>query len=179
MWLLRVLGAVTETPHVYAEILPDLWPALDVLVTPDGIDHLEDALDILSYFTYYLPPPFPPKLWSYFEALHQAICGGSTPSRPLPDSLANGWAIDHLEQMLPLVANFIGRDPETFGAGRTENGVAYPECVVLMAQVCVQDTDEVRQRPGPVGGSVLQFNDRSLSDIKGFNVSGGGCLVYR
>lgn len=143
-WTGRVLGAVTETPHVYAEILPDLLPALDVLVTPDGIDHLEDALEILSYLTFYPKPPFPPKLWTYFDALFQAVCGGSTPSRPLPESLASGWAADHLEQMLPLLSNFIGRDPESFAAGRTETGIPYPECIVRMAQLCVQDNDEAR-----------------------------------
>lgn len=127
---------------MYAEILPDLLPALDALVTPDGIDHLEDALEILSYLTFYLKPPFPPKLWSFFDAAFQAVCGGSTPSRPLPEALASGWAADHLEQMVPLLANFIGRDPDSFAAGRTETGIPYPECVVRMAQLCVQDNDE-------------------------------------
>ncbi|KAL8273198.1 hypothetical protein Esti_002956 [Eimeria stiedai] len=146
--LKTVLGAVTGTPHVYDEILPDLLPTLDALITPEGVDHLEDALDILAYLTFYLKPPFPPKLWSYFDAMYQAVCGGSTPSRPLPEALADGWAADHLEQMLPVIANLLGRDPETFAAGKIETGLSYPECVVLMARLCVQDSEEVEACTG-------------------------------
>ncbi|KAL8432123.1 hypothetical protein ACSSS7_004827 [Eimeria intestinalis] len=146
--LKTVLGAVTETPHVYDEVLPDVLPALDALITPEGIDHLEDALDILAYLTFYLKPPFPPKLWSYFDAMYQAVCGGPTPSRPLPEALADGWAADHLEQMLPVISNLIGRDPDSFANGKTENGLSYPECVVLMARLCVQDSEEVEACTG-------------------------------
>lgn len=135
---------MTETPAVYGELLPDILPALDILFTFDAVDHLEDALEILAFFTYYLPPPFPPKLWAFFEALFQAVCGGSTPSRPLPDSLATGWARDHLELMLPVLANFIARDNESFVSGATENKLPYPECVLQMATTAVRETDEVR-----------------------------------
>ncbi|OEH76840.1 importin [Cyclospora cayetanensis] len=101
--LKTVLGAVTETPHVYSEILPDLLPALGVLVSPDAVDHFEDTLEILSYFTFYLPAPFPPSVWAFFGALYQAVCGGSTASRPLPEGMESGWATDHLEQMMPVL----------------------------------------------------------------------------
>ncbi|KAL8441202.1 hypothetical protein Emed_007601 [Eimeria media] len=146
--LKTVLGAVTETPHIYEEILPDLLPALDALVRPEGIDHFEDALDMLAYLTFYLKPPFPPKLWSYFDALYQAVCGGSTPSRPLPEALSEGWAADHLEHMMPVISNFVGRDSNTFANGRTENGLTYPQCVLLMAKLCVEDSEEVEACTG-------------------------------
>ncbi|XP_026191718.1 importin beta-like SAD2 homolog [Cyclospora cayetanensis] len=127
--LKTVLGAVTETPHVYSEILPDLLPALGVLVSPDAVDHFEDTLEILSYFTFYLPAPFPPSVWAFFGALYQAVCGGSTASRPLPEGMESGWATDHLEQMMPVLVNFISRDPDTFATGMTEKAQQEAEAV--------------------------------------------------
>ncbi|CDJ50282.1 hypothetical protein, conserved [Eimeria brunetti] len=154
--LKTVLGTVTETPHIYSEILQHLLPALDVLLTPDGIDHLEDTLSILSYLTYYLPTPFPPKLWSYFTILFKAVSGCTSPlqeqqqqqqqQQQQVDGIENGWAMDHLEQMLPLLNNFIARDLQTFAAGKTEEGIPYPECIFRMAQTCIQDADEQAQQ---------------------------------
>ncbi|KAL8452421.1 hypothetical protein Emag_002389 [Eimeria magna] len=146
----------------------NVLPALDALVKPEGIDHFEDALDMLAYLTYYLKPPFPPQVWSYFNALYQAVCGGSTPSRPLPEALADGWAADHLEYMIPVFANFVGRDFETFANGRTEAGLPYPECILRMARLCVEDTEEVEACTGLQLLSVLLLGSaprRSLDQL--------------
>lgn len=140
---LRVLASVSETPQLYAEIAPELYPVLELLFTPDGIDHLEDALMILSYLTFYLPAPFPAPLWRFYAAIFQAVCGGSTPSKPLPEALENGWAADFFELMLPPLSNFMGRDPEAFVKGQTELGVPFPQCALAMAQFCFKEMDKV------------------------------------
>lgn len=147
----RVMGAITETPQMYGEVFMDLVPALDVLLTPEGADHLEDTLIILSYLSFYLKPPFPPKLWFYFECLIKAFCSNYATTPPAAATTAGtaegasscGWASDYLEQMLPVFSNFICRDQETFATGRTQTGLAYAECIVQVAHCCVEDEDEV------------------------------------
>ncbi|EPT26865.1 importin-beta N-terminal domain-containing protein [Toxoplasma gondii ME49] len=139
--LKNVLASVTETPALYSEFLSDLYPVFDALFAPDAINLLDDAIEILAFITYYIPAPFPAPLWRYFDALHQAVCGGSTPSRPLSEALQNGWAVDSVGDMIAPLSNFMCRAHAQFVSGRNELGVSYKACVLQVAKKCIEDLD--------------------------------------
>ncbi|PHJ25764.1 importin-beta n-terminal domain-containing protein [Cystoisospora suis] len=139
--LKNVLSSVTETPALYSEFLTDLYPVFNVLFAPDSINLLDDAIEILAFVTYYIPAPFPPPLWKYFEALCQAVCGGSTPSRPLSEALQNGWAVDSVGDMISPLSNFICRGHAQFVTGTNELGQPYKACILQMARKCLEDLD--------------------------------------
>ncbi|PFH35891.1 importin-beta N-terminal domain-containing protein [Besnoitia besnoiti] len=139
--LKNVLASVTETPALYSEFLADLYPVFDVLFAPDSINLLDDAIEILAFITYYIPTPFPPPLWRYFEALHQAVCGGSTPTRPLSDALKDGWAVDSVGDMIAPISNYMCRAHAQFVAGQSELGVPYKLCLLQIAKKCIDNLD--------------------------------------
>ncbi|CBZ54464.1 hypothetical protein NCLIV_048930 [Neospora caninum Liverpool] len=139
--LKNVLSSVTETPALYSEFLADLYPVFDALFAPDAINLLDDAIEILAFITFYIPAPFPPQLWRYFESLHQAVCGGSTPARPLSEALQNGWAVDSVGDMIAPISNFMCRAHAQFVSGQNELGVSYKACVLQIGKKCIEDLD--------------------------------------
>merc|ERR1719221_1425913 len=73
--------------EIFAGMIEPLVPLLTHLIRPDGMDFFEEALEILTYLTFYGPSPIPMQLWSLFPQMYQSICGCSTALLPLPDVL--------------------------------------------------------------------------------------------
>ena len=93
-----ILESLSSLPHLYATLEPTLVPMLDKLLTAEGQDVYEEALEITSYLTYF-SPTISPALWS----LWPRICSALTE-----------WAVDYLENALVPMDNFISRGTETF-----------------------------------------------------------------
>jgi len=110
---------------IFASLAQQLLPLLTKLLHPDGIDFLEEALEILSDLTLYNSSPLPASLWGIFPHLFQCVCGH--PTAPLED----GWAPDMMPSLLPPLVTFIVRGPpESLLAGVwAEGGLAYPEMI--------------------------------------------------
>jgi importin-7 len=108
MSLIEGISTLAESPTspssqasktLFENVTPTLIPLLDKVLSPSGIDHLQEGLDILSTLTYYLSP-IPGSLWKYFIVLHSAV--------------VQGWGIDYLDEMLNPFDNFISRGTEVF-----------------------------------------------------------------
>lgn len=126
---------------VFAKLSVVLTPLLaGQILRPSGYDFLEEGLEALAYLTYYSPSPLPPVLWNLFPLLFQSVCGHSTPSLPLEDFAANGWAADHMVNMLPVLDNFVSRGPvEVFLSGSwPEAAMTYPDMLFQAVAKVVQ-----------------------------------------
>mmetsp|Transcript_33968 Transcript_33968/g.95506 ORF Transcript_33968/g.95506 Transcript_33968/m.95506 type:complete len:1067 (+) Transcript_33968:81-3281(+) len=120
--------------ELFAGMIEPLLPMLRHIIRPDGMDFYEEALEILTYLTFYGPSPIPAPLWALFPQVYQSVCGHATASLPLPEVLAGGWAPDFISNIIAPVENFISRGPpEAFLTGVwVEAGLPYPEMVFNM-----------------------------------------------
>merc|ERR1719203_1239292 len=73
---------------------------------------------------------------------YKAVCGGSTPSMPLPTVIQAGWAPDFMKELLPPLQNYIARGPvEAFFSGAwAEGGMTYPDMIFGMFKKVVHQT---------------------------------------
>uniref|UniRef100_A0A0G4I8L9 Importin N-terminal domain-containing protein n=1 Tax=Chromera velia CCMP2878 TaxID=1169474 RepID=A0A0G4I8L9_9ALVE len=126
-----VLEACTseEGKRLYPAFVPPVSAVIEKMLSPDGGDFMEQAMDLLAYLTFY-NPEIDNTLWSLFPRLHQSVCGGSTPLFPLPAPLERGWAPDYIGNMLIPLDNYMTRGVDTFVAGHhPETGKPYRELV--------------------------------------------------
>jgi len=124
--------AGTEEPqrtHLFTQLAEPLLPVISRLLCPDGLDYLEEALEMLTFLTLYCASPMPMPLWNLFPQLYQSVCGHSTPSLPLPEVLAGGWAPDFMPNLLPPLQNYVARGPPSIllTSSWAEGNMAYPE----------------------------------------------------
>eukprot|EP00434_Breviolum_minutum_P018812 symbB.v1.2.016593.t1/scaffold1264.1/size127839/2 len=94
---------------LFGSLAEPLLPVVAQTLRPDGIQHLEEGLQMLTYLTAFSSTPMPATLWEPFPAIFQALYGGSTASRPLPQICENGWAADHMGNFLEPLLNYVAR----------------------------------------------------------------------
>lgn len=106
----------------------ELWPELENLtqsiiqtgLSAQGMEVLEDVLDMITSFTYY-PAEISPLVWSYL---------------PMIGSVFHDFAGDALEEMLPAIDNYISKGSEVFVNG--SNG-AYLHVVLSITSAVLTD----------------------------------------
>lgn len=77
--LFSVLSTLTEPQlhPIFEQVAPHLVELLDVMLSPAGLDFVDDGLAILTYLTFYCPKvSSPTDLWRYYERCYQTVCGG-------------------------------------------------------------------------------------------------------
>lgn len=99
--------------NIYAEIEPHLIPVLVKIVGSsqgDLVEYFENAIEVLTYFTYSSDSPFSRDLWGLFELLIDAF---------------HAWAYDYIPDLVRPLDNFVSRDTETFLSQRGVDGTRY------------------------------------------------------
>ncbi|KAF4678092.1 hypothetical protein FOL47_005371 [Perkinsus chesapeaki] len=125
--ILSLMESVFKNPAALAQCEQSICALLDALFVPDGIDYLEDGLEILTGVTFTAPQPLPESLWKYYCLMYQACCGGSLPGFELTGPLAEGWAADYIENMLGPLDNYLSRGTQTWLTGSSPTGMRYTE----------------------------------------------------
>jgi len=113
-----VLKGVSEHPSLYKNLEPLVLPIVKLILGKDDyIEYLEQALDVLTFLTFY-PDEISCELWEVFPMIYIAF---------------DQWAWDYLNLMVPPLENFIGKAPQQFVSGSTitpENGtVSYVDLI--------------------------------------------------
>jgi hypothetical protein len=99
-----LLESVKKTPELYHSLEPSLVPLIGQVLSPDKdgeyqfMEFMEDALEILTYLTYY-SPTISPAVWSLYK--------------PLTSSFFE-WAFDYLSNINMSMDNYISRGNEVF-----------------------------------------------------------------
>ncbi len=143
-----IVDSASSTPAMFASLEPVCYPVLDKILTPDGIDYMEEALDILTYLTFYSPEPLNPTMWKYFDLLHQSVFGGQLPGFPLVGSMVDGWAVDYAENMLNVMDNFVSRGTQTFVTGKGCCGRPYLQMLFEVVCKAISNDSEATQVAG-------------------------------
>ncbi|CAE7801621.1 unnamed protein product, partial [Symbiodinium sp. CCMP2592] len=113
-----------------------LLPIVARALHPEGIDFLEEGLEMLTYLTAFCAKPISPALWGPFPRLYQAVCGKSTASLQLPEVLEGGWAPDFMTSILEPMLNYIARGPIEilFSGTWAEGSMTYADMVFNMVK---------------------------------------------
>lgn len=160
-----IIESACTQPAMIATLETVLYPVLDVLMTPEGIDYMEEALDILTYLTFYCAEPLSAGLWKYFDLMHQSVCGGQLPGFPLTGALVDGWAVDYAENMLNVMDNFVSRSASTFLQGKGFCGKSY---VQMLFEVCAKslsnDSDVTQIAGARIASCVFESCPRGSVD---------------
>jgi hypothetical protein len=142
--LVTVVDAVADVPGALASVEPVVAPlAARLLADEDGHDSVDEALDLVSYLTYFggggahpgaaattppsPPPPISPTVWALYD--------------PLTDALG-GWAADYFGDGLPALANYVTRDPAAFLAPPpSPSAPSRLDRALALATRCLSDGD--------------------------------------
>lgn len=93
-----VLSAVSKSPEMVVEMENILYPILDRFLCEDGIDVLEELLDIITCLTFY-SPAISERMWSLFPKMIACV---------------DSWACDYISDFIPALDNYISRGTSTF-----------------------------------------------------------------
>ena len=140
-----IMEGASAHPALYISLEPACYPILDKIFTPNGLDYMEEALDILTYLTFYTPEPLTAGLWKYFDLMHQSVCGGQLPGFPLTGSLVDGWAVDYTENMLNVMDNYISRSTAMFLSGKGFCGRSYLQMLFEIVAKALSNDSEITQ----------------------------------
>ncbi|CAE7303064.1 unnamed protein product [Symbiodinium natans] len=121
---------------LFANLVGPLLPIVARALHPDGIDFLEEGLEMLTYLTSFCSTPIPTALWGPFPRLYQAVCGKSTASLQLPEVLEGGWAPDFMTNILEPMLNYVARGPVEviFSGTWSEGNMTYADMVFNMVK---------------------------------------------
>lgn len=117
-----VLKGVCSNAAILHSLEPILVPLIMKILGNDGdfIEYIENALDVLTFLTYF-QPTISPELW-------QAV--------PLIYIAYDQWAFDYLNMMVPCIQSFISKGTEIFLSGTAtlpDSQVSYIDLVFSMA----------------------------------------------
>jgi hypothetical protein len=88
-----VLESVKEKPTIFAQLQVMLLPLISKIVQEEHVEYIENALDMLSYLTYY-SDPISNELYVVAGSLLSAL---------------NSWAADYIVEMSPTLMNVISK----------------------------------------------------------------------
>jgi len=130
------IGEQQRRCALFANLVDPLLPIVARALHPEGIDFLEEGLEMLTYLTAFCAKPIPPALWGPFPRLYQAVCGKSTASLQLPEVLEGGWAPDFMTSILEPMLNYIARGPIEiiFSGTWAEGSLTYADMVFNMVK---------------------------------------------
>lgn len=144
-----IMEGASARPALFVPLETACYPILDKIFTPNGLDYMEDALDMLTYLTFYTPEPLTLGLWKYFDLMHQSVCGGQLPGGfALSGSLAEGWAVDYTENMLNVMDNYISRGTSRFLSGNGFCGRSYLQMLFEIVAKALANDSEITQLSG-------------------------------
>eukprot|EP00929_Paragymnodinium_shiwhaense_P052947 TRINITY_DN26508_c0_g1_i1.p1 TRINITY_DN26508_c0_g1~~TRINITY_DN26508_c0_g1_i1.p1 ORF type:complete len:1052 (+),score=280.70 TRINITY_DN26508_c0_g1_i1:142-3297(+) len=122
---------------LFSALAGPLLPMLAKVLQPEGIDFLEEALQILTCLLLHGPSPVAPALWSVFPRLYESVCGSPIATSKLP---REGWATDHMPELAEPIACLMVQGPSAAFLGGTwpEAGLTYPDMLVNMVDKVLQ-----------------------------------------
>ncbi len=126
-----VLRAVAERPDIFRQVEPHIVTICSRVMNAEGdlIEYLENALDLITFVTFYQEAPFSAQVWSLF---------------PLLFTTFHDYAFDYLPQMIGPLDNFITKDIKQFCAGVDANGVRHMDNVIQVVQKVLKENAEAR-----------------------------------
>ena len=130
----------SATAPMYVQLEKVCYPILDAILSPEGLDYMEEGLNILTYLTFYCPEPLSPGLWKYYSVLHMSVCGGVDDA----GNTVEAWGVDYLTEMLNVFDNFVSRTPGQFVTGSL-NGKSYIEMLFEVCKKGLADDCETTQ----------------------------------
>jgi hypothetical protein len=97
-------------------------PLIVYTFTPEGMDSVENSLDILAQLTYF-GKQISPRLWELYPVLID-ICVGTQQESSTKESVKaeGGWGFEFLKQMAVSFQNYIAKDPNAFIVGSSPSG---------------------------------------------------------
>ena len=113
-----MMDAVSSQPTIFPSLEAALLPLLERLTRVEGEDYFEDALELLSYLTYY-SPNISPGLWSLYPRLHAAYLS---------------FAKEHTNSIITPLDNYISRGTDAF---LTLEGGRYVGMLLEMARAAL------------------------------------------
>jgi len=129
-----LLESIKKTPELYHTLEPALVPMLGQVLSPNGKDgdydfmeFMEDALEILTYLTYYTPA-ISDAVWSLFAPLCQSF---------------HDWAFDYLQNINLPLDNFISRANERFVSNPAHVQTVYSIIEKVLGETEVAERDIV------------------------------------
>lgn len=96
--IITVLEAVSKSPEVFSQMEELLMPIFERYLSQDGLDVIEEVLEIITYLTYYMPT-ISQRMWNLYPRILSCM---------------EGWAMDYVSEFVPAVDNFISRGTAVF-----------------------------------------------------------------
>jgi len=128
-----VLESVHQHQILYPQMEPPLLPVIAKILGNDGefMEYLENALDVLSYLTYY-GEGISSDLWSLFPLILEAF---------------DQWAYDFISNMAIPLDNYISRGTEVFLTGQY-NGHSYIALTINLVNKVLTSGDRQTEKEG-------------------------------
>ncbi len=120
--LISILYACHEHPEVIARMEGSLAPLLDALLVPDGMEHMEDCLEVISCLTFYVSP-ISPWLWNVLPRIVKAFYE---------------YAGDYVNNMASPLDNYIAKGGDAFFQSIAPGQPSYMQLVVDMCLTILQ-----------------------------------------
>lgn len=96
--IVTVLEAVSKSPEILAEMETLLFPILEQCLCEEGMDIIEELLEIITYITYY-SPSISQRMWSLYPRILDIM-----PT----------WGTDFFQDFVPVIDNYISRGLHVF-----------------------------------------------------------------
>lgn len=93
-----VLDAVSKSPEILAEMENILFPIFTRFMSEDGMDVIEEVLEMITYITYY-SPHISEKMWTLYPRILMSM---------------ETWGTDFFSDFVPVIDNYISRGVQVF-----------------------------------------------------------------
>jgi len=106
----RLIDACCKNKALLLELRTIMYPILMHGLTPDGLDNIEEVIDMIVMFVFYCSEPgqpIPAEMWRLYSGLLSIIAGGEVDPE-------GGYAMEYIERAVFAFINFIAKDPTTF-----------------------------------------------------------------
>ena len=107
--IVRVVHSVEKNPALLRQIEPIIFPVLMHSLTPDGLDAIEDGIDIINCMIYHGTGPEAPissEMWKLFPQILHITAGQES-------DVDGGFAFEYLSNVTTCVQNYIVKGSDT------------------------------------------------------------------
>ena len=102
----RIMEAICKDKNGLMQLLAVVRPIMMHCITPDGLDSIDDGLDIINIFIYHActrETRVPADIWTMLPQMMFITAGND-------DDVDGGFAFEHLGQVVIILQNLVNKD---------------------------------------------------------------------